>query len=234
MFDFLKDVKEIKFHVLVAVLGFVLIIVSFFKIEDITKLQITPNASPIYATLSIGVLLILVSLVSYLLSEDSIELRWLNPNKIEKRDNGYIVHLGKATLNTIYGRIENCDLDDSSAIALPANEFFDNECVSDKKSSLGAFIHSKFPNQIKEIQELLCEKAKAFSSSSVEKETGIFQDSYGIGTSIFLDKPLSSKHKIIITAVTSQRAGKGLKSEILYIFQSVREIYKKLFGNSTS
>jgi Predicted nucleotide-binding protein containing TIR-like domain len=53
--------------------------------------------------------------------------------------------LGRANVFIEAGRIQNYHSADSRAvIALPANEYFDDECISDPNSSLGAFVQDHF------------------------------------------------------------------------------------------
>lgn len=55
---------------------------------------------------------------------------------------GFIVRCGtRSDLTVRFGRIEDCTCDEpGTVIALPANEFFDDECVSDVRSALGSFV----------------------------------------------------------------------------------------------
>jgi O-acetyl-ADP-ribose deacetylase (regulator of RNase III) len=87
-------------------------------------------------------------------------------------------------------------------------------------------MHCKFPNRIPDIQQCIRGETKTIPSKDVEKERGYFQESYGVGKCIFLYNPLSSTHRIVLAAVTSKRAGMGLRSEVSNIFQAVSEIYK--------
>jgi hypothetical protein len=91
---------------------------------------------------------------------------------------------------------------------------------------LGAYIHTKFSNQISEIQQLINEKLASFPSRKVEKERGVFQQSYGTGTCVFLESPLKTSQRIILAAATSKRAGEGLRGEISFNFRAVNEVYR--------
>src|ERR1043165_3595202 len=134
----LESIIKQKYHVVLLVLGFFLVMSSFFKVEDITKLQVSPNPAPLYIPLVIGILLVFASVFSFLLTEDSVGWGWLSPAKIKKTEEGYSVALGQATLNVLYGRIENYGSEkDTAVVVLPANEYFDDECINDKESSLG-------------------------------------------------------------------------------------------------
>ena len=109
---------------------------------------------------------------------------------------------------------------------MPANEFFDEDCINDKRSSLGAFIQEKYPNQTEKIQLLIKEKLERLPNETVEKETGIFEKSYGIGSSVFLDQPLSSKQKILFLPITTKRVREGLRTEMYYVFKCINEIQR--------
>jgi hypothetical protein len=225
----LQTILKQKYQGVIAILGFILISISFFKVDDFTKYQFSPNENPVIPTFIVGILLIFASIVCFLITENVFVWNWLNLTNIKKIDNGFSAFLGEAKLNVIYGKIQDYNAeDDSSVIILPANEFFDDDCINDKKSSMGAYMHSKFPNQIHEIQQAVHVKTKDMASIEREKETGIFQKSYGVGKCIFLDKPIMTNHRIILASVTSHRAGQGIRSEISYIFQAVNEIFKIL------
>src|SRR5262249_112316 len=54
---------------------------------------------------------------------------------------GFIVHRDRGQDMTLrFGRIEECRCEGpGSVIALPANEFFEDECITDPRSALGSF-----------------------------------------------------------------------------------------------
>ena len=125
----------------------------------------------------------------------------------------------------LYGRIEVLsDNFKDSLIILPANEFFDDECIKDTKSALGAYITNKFPNQSEQIELLIAEELKKKQSFEVEKEEGVKGQSYGVGTGILIKKPLNSLKPLLFLSVTTKRKGEGLKSELPYIFKAVDKI----------
>jgi len=63
MFGWLKNQK---FPVVLAVLGFLLVIAGFFQITDITKLDITAHTKPLYSVAALGVVLLVVSVGLFL------------------------------------------------------------------------------------------------------------------------------------------------------------------------
>lgn len=231
MFKFLENQQ---YPVILGIAGLFLTLVSYFKVEDITKLQISKYANPIYSLYLLGIFLIIISILIYISEKlTSIQLlgeifpKWLKVVKVRKIKNGLSVVVNRSVINILFGRIEGVVKDvDVSLVVLPANEFFDDECIKDKRSALGAFIQAKYPNQIDKIESLITEKLENIPSENIEKEIGEFQLSYGTGTSVYLNEPLSSNDKILFVSVTTKRAGEGLRAEMSYIFKAVSEIQK--------
>ena len=57
--------RDLRFPVVVLVLGFILVIAGFFQVSDITKLSIIPHPGPLYGVIGIGIALIIVSIVLF-------------------------------------------------------------------------------------------------------------------------------------------------------------------------
>jgi hypothetical protein len=228
MFQFFE--KQ-KYSVIIGAFGFLLVIISYFDVADIAKLQISRATSPVFPLYVLGIILILISICLYIFEEDSLArifgkspVGWLTPGKVNKLKSGFSSTINMSTINIIFGRIDVIEGNaEKSLIVLPANEFFDDECIRDKVSALGAFMQAKYPNQIEEIKKLIDDKLKDLPFVEVEKKAGKFQKSYDIGTGVFLDQILSTKHKILLVSVTTMRAGEGLRAEMSYIFRAVKE-----------
>jgi hypothetical protein len=141
-------------------------------------------------------------------------------------DSGFVVHCGvRSDLTLRFGRIEDCRCDEpGSVIALPANEFFDDECVTDVRSALGSFVLHHFSDQLDAFNRLVANERQQLRPMLVERESNLYAESYGVGTSLWLDAPLGSRLKLILSAVTRKRVGEGLKSEPAYLFAAVRSI----------
>ena len=139
---------------------------------------------------------------------------------------GFVVRCGiRSELTLRFGRIEECACESpGSVIALPANEFFDDECITDTRSALGSFAHKHFGSQVDSFKRLVAEERQQRRSILVKRESNQYDASYGVGTSLWFDAPLGSTLRVILTAVTRKRAGEGLKSEPAYLFAAVRSI----------
>jgi hypothetical protein len=123
------------------------------------------------------------------------------------------------------GRIENCAITGAhGAVILPANEFFDDDCVSDRRSVLGAFVNSKFRGGVKTFQEAVKAELDRYQHHAVEKEPGTYRESYGAGTAVFLKAETDSDSNVIVVAVTTKRAGEGIRATPTSIFEGIASI----------
>jgi len=137
------------------------------------------------------------------------------------------IRLGSADLTVRFGRIETYDAEaPGSVVALPANEFFDDDCINDTGSSLGAYIQHAFRGQVPELARLVSLRRRQLPHTIVESEAGCFQESHGIGKCLYLERPLGTNRKIALVSVTTKRAGRGLRCEPHYLYAAVREINK--------
>jgi len=223
MSKFLEFLEKQKYPVILLISGMFLIFCGFFEIKDLTKCQIHPHADPYYFIVSIGLLFSLSSVFLYLF--DVVTLGWIGFRRIRNLSNGITAKLSNTNINIRFGRLEKLSGDsEESLVVLPANEFFDDECINDKKSALGAYVNYKFTNQTESIESLISSGLDGHDFEEVEKETGVIQKSYGIGNSVFIKEPLSSKQPVLFLSVTTKRTGEGLQAEMSYIFKAVKEI----------
>ena len=63
MFKWLRDQK---FPVVIAFLGFILVIIGYFKISDMTQLQLNPYENPLYTVAYLGIFLLVSSMLIFL------------------------------------------------------------------------------------------------------------------------------------------------------------------------
>ncbi len=153
-------------------------------------------------------------------------------DRVQQIENGYSVSLGSLTINVNFGRIEEFNFaDENHLIALPANEFFDDDCIHDTRSALGAFMQYHFKDSIPTIQALVKDALRDEPSEEVEKKLKIFGHSYGIGKCVFLDQPLSSRLRVAMVAVTTQRKNVGLHAAAHYVFQAIESIQHIMADN---
>jgi Domain of unknown function (DUF6430) len=151
--------------------------------------------------------------------------------RVRKTMNGYCTSLGAMTINVSLGRIEESECDEECLVGLPANEFFDDDCIHDPRSALGAFMQCHFKENISDIQALVRNALVNVPSEEVEKKPGESAFSYGIGRCVFLDRPLSSRLRIAMVSVTTQRADVGLRANAAYIFEAAESLQRVMANN---
>jgi hypothetical protein len=220
MFKFLE--KQ-SYLVVLLVMGILLIVLSIFDVKDVSTLQVVPRRSIIWIGASIGIIFTSFSLFFY--GQDRVTLGWFQFASVRLNGGHLEANCKHTQVNIIFSQIQEVASDmPNSMIVLPANEYFDDECIHDAKSSLGAYVHSVFPNQASDIQELIKKYLVSEKSREIEKEPGVTQASYGIGTGVFLKEPLRSKQPVLFLSVTTKRVGEGLRAEMSHIFEAVKKI----------
>jgi hypothetical protein len=152
-------------------------------------------------------------------------LRETDAGRVRSIPNGYSVNLGEMTINITLRRIEECG-DEVCMVALPANEFFDDECIHDPESALGAFMQHHFKGRITDIQALVKAALANEPTKRVQKRPGKTASSYGVGKCIFLDRPLSSRLRIAMVSVTTDRADVGLRADVAYLFDAAASVQR--------
>jgi hypothetical protein len=164
-------------------------------------------------------------LSTFLYLFDEVTFGWIGFRKISKLDNGITAKLSNTNINIRFGRLEKlAEASEDSLVVLPANEYFDDECINDKKSALGAYVNHKFTNQTEAVKDAITKALSGRASKEVEKEAGVHQKSYGIGVGVFIKKPLSSTQPLLFVSVTTKRSVEGLRADMSYIFEAIKEI----------
>lgn len=133
--------------------------------------------------------------------------------------------IGRTEVCVRFGDIGSCDSKDPGAVvALPANEFFDDDCIRDTRSALGAYMESAFPSAIGDIQKLIAQRLANAPFELVEREHDERARSYGVAKCVCLKNPLLSGRNVMFVSVTTKRAGIGLRSEARYLFAAMKAI----------
>ena len=213
------------FHVTIFGVGALLVFAGFFKIDDITKLAIVVHANPLYIVVTIGFLLMVTSIALHFATTFSFHSVGGAP--VKRLPNGFSITRSRTEVKIVYGRVEliSCKEEDCLTV-LPANEFFDDECIADKRSALGAFMQHHFPGDIGQIQGLVKKELRSYEGTTVEKSPGETVQSYGVGTCVFLNRPLKSQLRVAMVAVTTKRAGEGLQAYAGNIHRSIVEMHR--------
>ena len=145
-----------------------------------------------------------------------LEERW-GERAVHRRDSEWRIRVHSADVRVTYGRLEDVE-DEDAAIVLPANEFFDDVCMTDARSALGAFVKKHFGDgAVDALRELIRAELAGKPSATVDG-----REAYEIGTCVFLDRPLESRHRLILTAATTDRG--GTQGEISFVLEALKQI----------
>ena len=145
-----------------------------------------------------------------------------------KESNGVLwTTVGECEIRVINGHVEEVP---GRAIALPCNEYFDDECARDSSSALGAYVNRVFEGQADAFIALAKEECrKKFGSGTEQQKTDEARaESFGAGRCLLLIKPLGRSVPVALVSTTTQRAGEGLAGRISYLFDGMRELVARL------
>ena len=138
------------------------------------------------------------------------------------------VQLARTSVCVEVGRIQDCQSTDTRAvIALPANEYFDDECISDTNSSLGAFVQHHFKNRVADFVRQVNAELIDVPSQRVPRAERRIDDSYGIGETILLSK-LQPDYRLILVSATTERTGVGLRAEPHFLYAALESVIEKM------
>lgn len=138
------------------------------------------------------------------------------------------VQLARTSVRVEVGRIQDCQSTDTRAvIALPANEYFDDECISDTNSSLGAFVQHHFKNSVADFIRQVSAELIDVPSQRVPRAERRIDESYGIGETILLSK-LQPDYRLILVSATTERTGVGLRAEPHFLYAALESVIEKM------
>lgn len=217
----MKELLKEKLPHIFGIAGIIFIFLSMFSVKDLSKLEVS-FISPIkIAPLLVGIVFIILSIIWHLAPYLTVPLSWTALNKIRKTSKGFQTTIARATIEIYFGQIQDFDTTGSTAlVALPANDLFDDECIEDPRSALGAFVNTIFPNQVHQI----CSLAKERLPSSHSSHNGIHR--YDIGSTIYFERPLLKDIRLAFLAVTTVRENEGIKCEAPDIFRAIKGLHR--------
>ncbi|HEV2450686.1 MAG TPA: macro domain-containing protein [Streptosporangiaceae bacterium] len=123
--------------------------------------------------------------------------------------------------------MKNYHSDSRGVIALPANEYFDDECVSDTHSALGAFVQRRLGGDVEDFVRRIRAGLRGIPAQRAVRAEHRIEESYGIGTTIFLGDP-DPGDRLILVSATTERAGIGLRAEPHFLYAALEGIIEKM------
>jgi hypothetical protein len=213
-------------------LGVVLVAIPCVTIDkDHYFVTHAPNT---YFLVAVGIALLILSSSAFgftLLHKDlSVVGAGINLTHVKESDGALSTTVGDCEIRVINGQIENQALLGGSVIALPCNEYFDDECAGDSRSALGAYVTRVFEGQAEAFVSLAGEECRRKLGPGVEqqKTDELRANSFGAGRCVLLAKPLGRSTPVALVSTTTQRAGEGLAGRVSYLFDGMRELVSRL------
>jgi hypothetical protein len=165
----------------------------------------------------------------------SRDLEWLltgqsisSPSTARATNGPAVAHIGRASVEMTFGRIEDYCSDTTFVVALPSNEYFDDDCLTDIRSSLGAFARVAYGNRIDTFLSQVRKELAGLQVQRVPRAERRTDSSYGIGQAIFV-RGISPA--VILVSATTERTGIGLRAEPHFLYAALQGIVETMNAN---
>jgi O-acetyl-ADP-ribose deacetylase (regulator of RNase III) len=141
---------------------------------------------------------------------------------VTRIDGGFRLLLSpQHSIDLVTGAIQESRPDaNHGAVVLPANTTFDDECINDLNSALGAYFQTHFKSRIPEVQTLIRDQLRTISPTTGTAGT------YSPGTVVYLDHPLKTGHRIVVAAVTEKIPGAGMRADTLSLIAALKGVMR--------
>lgn len=230
----MKELLKQPYSVIVLVIGAVFVAGPCVTIDNDYHWSTHAPTTPKLFVPGIG--LLILSLIVFGIeiwikrSRVGTEIGGLDLSKVHEHNGALCTSVAETAVRVTFGRIEEFRADSSVAVILPCNEYFDDKCAYDTRSSLGAFIARAFDNDAPKFVAFVNEQAqRTFPNPTPRRKTSTETAmSYGAGHCLFIRNPLGRSISVALISTTTQRADEGLTARISYLFSGMRELAKRL------
>jgi O-acetyl-ADP-ribose deacetylase (regulator of RNase III) len=128
----------------------------------------------------------------------------------------------RSSIEIVFDPIQNAKpLKQYGAIVLPSKTTSIDKCITDSKSALGAFFNTHFSSQIEDIKTLINNSLAGGATTTPTLQQ------YPAGTTIYLNCPLGTDHRIFVCSITSDADGAGKKVDTESLILSLRGMLHK-------
>lgn len=221
---FMGDIKEILGHLkgiinasvfnLMLLFGFLLVLGSFLGFDGLEHISFL--GQPKLALLIIGIILLISSPILHVYTRQSGQIR----EKLTTKK-GMRYSFNQLIINVKVGKIQEVSgLTKNTAVVLPANTSFIDDCITDDKSALGAFFLEFFPEKISKVSGDI---ARQLQKRGHQKDEDA---SYPPGTTIILPEEYNTPAKCIMTASTIRREKVGILTSPNTICECIRQVFE--------
>jgi hypothetical protein len=232
--SFLKDLIK-KISVLIVFMGIIFILFALIEIKGFGDFKIyeTLNTTN-WLLLGIGLLFAVIGVLLEIpeLIDSRSESNGFKFTKITNDKYSMNINLGGTHLiNIIYGKINDFrEYDEKTLVVLPANDSFDDTCVEDPGSVLGAFVRSLYPNGNDIFKNKVKEELKNLNPVSSNIVNGVSTPIFRIGDGISISvRSEASQFNVGVVAVTHMMGVKitAYSENIMLAFKGIHEIMAK-------
>jgi hypothetical protein len=231
MLDVLKALVKQPYWAVALILGAALVAFPCVTIDKDNHWATHPPSTLV--PVSIGIALLLPSSAAF-----GLTLVWSRPvraeeagagpdlTRVHESDGVLSATAGSCEIRVVQGRIEDCVHASGAAIVLPCNEYFDDHCVNDTRSALGAYVNRVFDGQVTGFVSLIRDECKRKLGAGTEQQKTDDEraTSFGPGHCLLLIAPLGRSNPVALVSTTTQRAGEGLAARISYLFEGMHRL----------
>ncbi len=215
--DVLSDAKAVLLAPLTNVLciaGLLLLVGAFVRYDRASGLAIDGQVH--WIMLGSGFALAVISAVLFYVTRTVDTTR-----KRLDLENGSTIRCGGISIELKVGEIQGLqDTSRNSAVVLPCNTTFVDDCATDRRSALGAFFTARFPDRL---ADLPTDFRKALDARGISPDK---DGQFPPGTTIILSEEFAKPLKVVLTASTIRAPGCGIVSSPQVICRCVEEIFK--------
>jgi O-acetyl-ADP-ribose deacetylase (regulator of RNase III) len=215
--DVLADAKAVLLAPVTNILcgaGVLLILAAFVEYDKTNGFTLHGKMS--WAMAIIGAALAATGVVLFYLttkvSPERLKLDY--SNGVESKRTGFRIVIKSGEIQSIPNLTRN------SAIVLPANTAFIDDCATDRRSAMGAFFGEHFPKEIAALPETLRNELNALGI------TPSASGQYEAGTTIVLPDSFARPAALVVTASTARTEGVGIVSTPHMICSCVEGVLK--------
>jgi len=216
--DFIKSISDFlqqSVEKILLFIGCIFLLSSFLdaSVKD-GKWSGCVNACPHCWPFTIGVVFIILFGICYWRANRAVKIDAIGKGVVAKIGQEHVIRL-------VTGGIQSIQEEAHAAIVLPANTTFDDTCINDERSALGAFFKRKFPTGVDAVRELIIGEVNRTCGFGVSQEHPA-----PIGTIAHLKNPLGSSYVLFITAVTNVAQG-IISSDAVAVSTALKKIFEK-------
>jgi O-acetyl-ADP-ribose deacetylase (regulator of RNase III) len=215
--DIVKDIRDIITAPTINIsilLGFLSVLLSFCRYDKGEGLSFVSD--PAWGLFGFGCLLVFASFAIF----------WTRRKDVKHDVNaaigqGVTLRFDKLELKLKLGRIEDdYDKSEKSAVALPCNTSFVDDCISDRNSALGAFVLKHYPDRMPDVKKAIEELTMRSGIPKGEDGT------YPPGTTIIMPREYNTPAKVLITASTVTKERVGIRAQPSTICECIKQIFE--------